>query len=167
MKILITHIILNRINSWTWLPLNSLKPIWLYWNPKPEELPWESTIPFLTVLTGDHKVSWTLSRIKVLVVHAGLSPLLVPLNLCLLSRRDNSQTSLNNNWLTAQRVTETMDATEVWWPMAFNISEIMVLWTNLNILTLVEMVHARLRITKIQKFQDMLKFLIVVLYLQK
>ena len=155
-------IILNRINSWTWLPLNSLKPIWLYWNPQPEEPPWNSATPFLTASTGDQKVSWTLSRTKDLAVHAGLSLPLAPLSPCSPSSTETSPTSLNNNWLIAQRVTETKDATEVWWPLVSPTSEIMVLRTKVITNTPEETVHARLRTTATES-PDMSKFLTVEL----
>lgn len=161
MKTPIIPISLVRINSWIWLPLNSLKLIWIYWNPRPSEPPWESVTPSPTALTGELKVFWTQSRTKDLAVHAGLSQPSELWNPSGLSRRVISLTTLNNNWSTAQKATETRDAMVVWWLMVSHTSEITVSWTRMNTPTLLEMELARVLRTK-TRFLDSLRSLIAV-----
>jgi hypothetical protein len=101
-------------NSLTWPPLNSKPATSDYYQPKQKPLNSNTSpldLPQLQLIGPQRETSLP-SKTKDNVDHAGLSPQPDHWNLALPSSEKDSETSLNNNWLTAHRAKETWDATE-------------------------------------------------------
>ena len=157
------HILWPSINSLIWANKNLLKHIWTYkyQSTNLTERSMKHTIPMSKQLIGKRLEKHQESRIKVHVVHVGLSQLLEHSKSTPEFISIKSLTFQNNNWLIVQVLLETKDAMVDGWIQLMNMLKQMVLLPEVLILTLLGIKHARMLLLHSTELLDLLTWTVV------